>query len=505
MTAAAGPLRPAALVNRLEGVRLALGRRFTVEDRLAGIRTRLDDDRTTVDVFVQPVGERVGFGVENYLHYGNLRIEEGAGGVDVFHRGKRRVRWRRVVETSWTRPALRGVAGDRNVYREANVVLDDRVVTLIARSEPSGRLAESLLWELADSVEPIRSDARAGADEMVIDASDVPVPMPEGPAATREIVHRGGGLELRIPPGRLVWGAYTPWVPFGKQWTEPLLDVERIVGHRFELLMEYQRCDAHAADVADALVRTRDDGRLLLLSFQPFMPGSDEILVPAFIEGRFDDQVREYGRLLRDVGAPVFVRFANEMNGDWVRWCAWWLSKDADLWVTAWKRFRRLLLEEGAHNCIFVWNPHDRSMPNFKWNSAHVYWPGDEEVDWVGLTGYNNGIGTPGGVWRELDEIYRPVYDDYRARYPTKPFVITEFASHEDGGRKDEWIRRGLPSLARNYPQIRAAVWWNAIDDTWLYEIGSSESAREAFAEAMRDPLLARSTVRRLAVGEEKP
>ena len=35
MTTAAGPLRPSALVNRLEGVRLALGRRFTVDERIA--------------------------------------------------------------------------------------------------------------------------------------------------------------------------------------------------------------------------------------------------------------------------------------------------------------------------------------------------------------------------------------------------------------------------------------------------------------------------------------
>lgn len=505
MSAAAGPRRPAALVNRLEGIRLALGRRYTVDDRLAGIRTRLDDGRTTVDVYVQPVGASVGFAAENYLHYGNLRLEEGAAGVEIHHRGERRVRGRRVAELSWTRPPLRGVDGDRNVYREANVVFDDRVVTLVSRSESSDRQAAALLGDLADSVEEIRADSPVRVDEVAIDRSDVPVPLPEGPAATREILRRGGGLELRIPPGRLLWGTYTPWVPFAQDWRERLGPVESAAGHRFELLMEYQRCDANAADVADALVRARDDGRILLLSFQPFMPGSDELLVPAFIEGRFDEQVREYGRLLREVGAPVFVRFANEMNGDWVGWCAWWLSKDADLWIAAWKRFRRLLLEEGAHNCIFVWNPHDRSMPDFRWNSAHVYWPGDEEVDWVGLTGYNNGIGTQGGVWRELDDIYRPVYDDYRARYPTKPFIITEFSSHEDGGRKDEWVRRGLPSLARNYPQIRAAVWWNAIDDTWLYEIASSEAARDAFAEAMRDPLLARSAVRRLAAGETTP
>ena len=500
---ARGPLRPAALVNRLEGIRVDLGRRFTVDDRLAGIRTRLDDGHANIDIFVEPVGAP-GPDAATYVGYANRQIEAGAGGVEVHHRGRRTVRGRSLLELSWRRPALRGIPGDRNVYREVNLVLDDRVVTLVARSTESDRMAGEVLSSLVDSIEEIGPETPVRLDEFGLDAPR-PAPGPLAPPSVAgEILHRGRSLELRIPPGRLLWGMYTPWVPFGKQGLEPQREVERRLGHKFELLMEYQRCDARAADVEQALARTRSDGRVMLLSFQPFMPGSDEILVPAFIEGRFDEQLREYGRMLRDLGEPVFVRFANEMNGDWVRWCAWWLSKDADLWILAWKRFRRLLLEEGAHNCIFVWNPHDRSMPNFKWNSPHVYWPGEAEVDWVGLTGYNNGVGTPGGIWREFDAIYRPVYDDYRARYPMKPFMITEFASHEEGGRKDEWIRRGLASLAENYPQIRAAVWWNAVDDTWLYEFGSSPAAEAAAAEALRHPSLARGAVGRIAESESR-
>ena len=85
-----------------------------------------------------------------------------------------------------------------------------------------------------------------------------------------------------------------------------------------------------------------------------------------------------------------------------------------------------------------------------------------------------------------------------------KPFMITEFASHEEGGRKDEWIRRGLASLAENYPQIRAAVWWNSVDDTWLYEFGSSPAAEAAAAEALRHPSLARGAVGRIAESESR-
>lgn len=498
--------RPVQLENRVEGWKLDLGGRFDVDDRLRGIRTRLEGEGLTVDVLAQPTSRALS--AESYLDYGNRKIAGGVGGVRDAVRRTRVVRRRTIVDLSWVRPVLDGIPGDRNRYTEANVILDNQVVTIVAKSPEGMREAPTIVRALADSLVPIAPGGRGGAagpGGQVIEEPPAS-PLPDATAAVAaEILHRGLRTELRIPPRQLLWGMYTPWVPFGEQGLAPQVALEERIGHRFELLMEYVRFDLPAAQIEENLGRAYEDGRVVLLSFQPYLPGGHEPLLPAFIEGRWDAEIRDHGKMIARLGDPVFVRFANEMNGDWVHWCAWWLSKDADLWILAWKRFRRLLLEEGAHNAIFVWNPHDRSYPDFKWNSAHVYWPGETEADWVGLTGYNNGVGTPGGVWRDFGEIYRPLVADYGARYPTKPFIITEFASHEAGGRKDEWIRAGLRSLAEDYPQIRAAVWWNAIDDTWLYEVGSSPAAFAAFAEAMRHPALARGAVRRLASSSRPP
>ena len=163
------------------------------------------------------------------------------------------MRGRSLLELSWRRPALRGIPGDRNVYREANLVLDDRVVTLVARSTESDRMAGEVLSSLVDSIEEIGPETPVRLDEFGLDAPR-PAPGPLAPPSVAgEILHRGRSLELRIPPGRLLWGMYTPWVPFGKQGLEPQQEVERRLGHKFELLMEYQRCDARAADVEQAL------------------------------------------------------------------------------------------------------------------------------------------------------------------------------------------------------------------------------------------------------------
>lgn len=63
---------------------------------------------------------------------------------------------------------------------------------------------------------------------------------------------------------------------------------------------------------------------------------------------------------------------------------------------------------------IWVWNPNEKSFPNFCWNYADNYYPGDEYVDIVGLTGYNTGDYYDGEIWRRFDEIYDPSTHKWR-------------------------------------------------------------------------------------------
>jgi mannan endo-1,4-beta-mannosidase len=124
-----------------------------------------------------------------------------------------------------------------------------------------------------------------------------------------------------------------------------------------------------------------------------------------------------------------------------------------------------------------------------------LYYPGDSKVDWIGLTAYNNGVTRPNEVWREFDEAYYNLYREYMWRYSSKPFLITEYACNEIGGDKARWIEEGMHSLSINYPNIRIAVWWNGIDDTWIYDIDSSEESKEAFRESMKNPYYYRNPV----------
>ena len=160
------------------------------------------------------------------------------------------------------------------------------------------------------------------------------------------------------------------------------------------------------------------------------------------------------------------------MNGDWCQYCAYWTSQDAELFRAAWRHVYRVFADEGATNVLWMWNPHDRSFPDFRYNHPALYYPGNEFVDLVGMTGYCNGTYFPNETWRPFDEIYAPMYAEYAAMFPDKPFVITEFACSAIGGDKAAWIRDALRRLP-SYPRIRLAIWWNGVGDA-----GGNESFR---------------------------
>ena len=72
-----------------------------------------------------------------------------------------------------------------------------------------------------------------------------------------------------------------------------------------------------------------------------------------------------------------------------------------------------------------------------------------------------------------------------------------EFACNEIGGDKAEWIKEGLPSLFNDYPNIKMAVWWNGIDETWIYDIDSTEESLSAFRDVLKDPNVIKNPVER--------
>ena len=72
-----------------------------------------------------------------------------------------------------------------------------------------------------------------------------------------------------------------------------------------------------------ALRRLSDAGRLPMMTWEPWnhtTPSANPYSLQAIAAGEFDAYLSAQGKALAAVGAPVAVRFAHEMNGDWYPW-----------------------------------------------------------------------------------------------------------------------------------------------------------------------------------------
>ncbi len=205
-------------------------------------------------------------------------------------------------------------------------------------------------------------------------------------------------------------------------------------------------------------------GKAIELTLQtPLVRNTANNAIYEILNGNFDQFLKEYTSLIvKYPTVTVFFRPFNEMNGDWCNYSAYHTSRDPQVYVELYRYLYRTFSDAGCSNVIWVWNPNERSFPNFKWNSQDLYYPGDEYVDVYGITGYNTGTYYQAETWRSFDEIYKPIYQK-AIRINEKPIMITEFSCSSIGGDKISWIEdmfRVLP----NYDKIKVGIWWHAAD-----------------------------------------
>ncbi len=463
-----------AYQNTVDGFSISLPGDWIVDDSLKGTMTRLTapDQKAVIKIFNQPLN---GISASDYIQYGNKKILQEQYGVRVLAQNNTSVNGIKAYRLMWERPKLSNVLDDLNLYREIDLIYADRVYTLILKTDAGGfgrynPVFDQILW----SFQPVAA---------------IPQDQSSVNPVVDDIQLKGKTMQVDIPKDKMMWGIFHPLFHpnvFTPGAVENFKSYEQSLGHKFDFIMTYT--EFYKPFPAKLVADTYADGRIMMMTWAPVMdPGLSTVIIPNIVNGEYDAYITEWARQVQNVGEPVFVRIANEMNGDWDPWCAWFFSKDADLYIEAWQRIYNIFKQQGVDNAIFVWNPHDRSFPNFKWNNAEVYYPGADYVDWVGLTGYNNGTGFAGETWRNFNDIYFPLYQDYLRKYPGKPFMITEFSCSELGGNKSAWINDAMTNLAW-YTNIRIAVWYDQTDGMRLYRIDSTPEAKEAFRLGLTNP-----------------
>lgn len=172
------------------------------------------------------------------------------------------------------------------------------------------------------------------------------------------------------------------------------------------------------------------------------------------LQGKFDNYIRGFAQILSAYDKPIFLRFAHEFDNPQYPWSTAGKNTSEEF-KEAWKYVYTLLKEEGAHKTIWVWNP-------WKAKAVDAYYPGDEYVDWIGITMLDYSP-VKGIKEYSFSELYQP-FSERLFDLTRKPIMLAEFGSLQNGIGQHQWLQAAVDSIA-NYENISALVVFNSAFD----------------------------------------
>jgi beta-mannanase len=303
-----------------------------------------------------------------------------------------------------------------------------------------------------------------------------------GVVLTTPSAHAATGKPPVPAAGSSYLGAFTPGGPYDLRALDAFAtDAQR----RPDVVMWFQGWGAGQAafdPVAAATVKAR--GAVPMITWEPW-DWQAGLTQPAYTldsiaGGGHDLYLRTYATAVASYGGPVLLRFAHEMNAAHYPWSEQVNGNGPGDYVRAWRHVHDVFTAAGAGNVGWVWSP---SITHAATAPLSGLYPGDAYVDWVAADGYNGGTALPWGGWLSFRQLFGPTLDELAALAPTKPQMIGETASAEQGGSKATWITEMFQYLATR-PAVRAAVWFDESKEA-DWRITSSETARAAFARAV--------------------
>lgn len=196
----------------------------------------------------------------------------------------------------------------------------------------------------------------------------------------------------------------------------------------------------------------------------------------AIIDGALDNDVKAWARGAVAFGTPLLVEYGTEVNGEWFAWNGKWHGAgrkkrfgDAgkpdgpERFVAAFRHLVALMRAEGASNITWVFHVNHNDWPDKAWNRFENYYPGDDVVDWIGVSAY--GAQTP--MERYVDSLRGMLdacYPRLVAMAPAKPIMLLEFGCTAGNPHVNaaQWAGAALADiLGGRWPTLAGFSWWN--------------------------------------------
>ena len=200
---------------------------------------------------------------------------------------------------------------------------------------------------------------------------------------------------------------------------------------------------------------------------------------------------------LNSYNKPMFVRFANEMNVSS-------LGDDPDRYVQVFRTMADMVHE--YPNLAVVWSPNDLGALDRPFD---YYYPGDEYVDWVGVSCYMKKYFVGNPDTSETDATYfmtgdyswatnqlKPVIEFMKKKNINKPVMISEGGVARTNKYGDDYtgwneprLKNMLWNVIMKYPQVKMINYFNINHDydTEKYRISDYSESVEIFKTAAKN------------------
>lgn len=275
-----------------------------------------------------------------------------------------------------------------------------------------------------------------------------------------------------------------------------VLDLEARLGRSLAGVRVYDLWDQAFPSTYDMWLR--DTGHVAFLSVRAKRSNGQDISWRSIANAQpgsalYADIVR-WATDLKAYAAPLYFTFHHEPEA---------AASDANGtnvdYVDAWRKVISVFREQGVTNATFVWIMTSYAFRVDDDRNADLWYPGDPYVDAVGEDAYNwydcrPGVNNP---WRSLEYVVDPLRAWGQA-HPTKPLMLTEYASHEDPavpGRKAAWIDDARELFKQpGWEQFTTVLYYDRTQKpTCAFWIDSSASSASAVAAMGADPFYART------------
>ena len=227
------------------------------------------------------------------------------------------------------------------------------------------------------------------------------------------------------------------------------------------------------------------------------------------IAGQFDAELRQWARDAKADGIPLCVEFCVEVNGQWFPWNGFWngggtttgygdptYPDGPERYRDAYRHVIDLFRSEHVSNITWFFHTTSYAEPDEAWNDPKYYYPGDDYIDWIGVSVYG-ALYPAQNYWDTFDETLTDnnAVQKLLEISNTKPFALLEFGvtDFHPLGSKPQWLTEAFDSiLTDRYIHFSAINYWH---ENWdnngsmtTLRIDSSPASLTTFQNLISNP-----------------